>query len=264
MERRVDELIKRLDTEPLPAPTEDGPEIFITGSDILGLIFALLYSPLDFFDFLSSTLAQAIDGNFTQVIRTLVPPPQDSNNSKDEEPADGIVRWYTWMSSTFVSVVCGDADNLNRQPLSYWKQLLQNLQARHPRLGSLIASSSFACSGWQSHPKYRFTGPFTSPKADANNVEGMPSAPLLLLSSLYDPITPLASAHTVAKGHPGARVLMQQSVGHCTLLAGPSRCTRGVMRKYMETGEMPEEGKVCEGDCKPFEECPFERGRLPR
>jgi pimeloyl-ACP methyl ester carboxylesterase len=141
---------------------------------------------------------------------------------------------------------------------------MQGLEARYPRMGKLVAESSFTCAGWQSHPEYRFTGPFTSPAADARDVEGRPSAPLLLMSSLYDPITPLASARTVARAHPGARVLVQRGAGHCTLLAGPSACTRRVVRAYMETGEMPAEGLVCEGDCRPFEECPYERAKLPR
>lgn len=229
----------------------------------MGLIFSQLYSPLDFFEGLSTTLAQAIDGNYTRVIQSLVPP-TPAKNDEDEEPADGIIRWFTWMSSTFASIACADANDTTGQPLQHWKRLLQRLEDQYPKLGAMTASTSILCSGWQSHPKYRFTGPFTSPEPDEREVEGRPSAPLLLLSSLYDPITPLASARTVAKGHPGARVVMQRGVGHCTLLAGPSGCTRGVMRAYMETGDLPAEGTVCEGDCRPFESCPFERGRLPR
>ncbi|OAQ67964.2 peptidase S33, tripeptidyl-peptidase [Pochonia chlamydosporia 170] len=247
IQRRVDELIERLNADPVPGPTDNGPEIFITGSDIMGLIFSQLYSPLDFFEGLSTTLAQAIDGNYTRVIRSLVPP-TPAKNGEDEEPADGIIRWFTWMSSTFASIACADANDTTGQPLQHWKRLLQRLENQYPKLGAMTASTSILCSGWQSHPKYRFTGPFTSPEPDEREVEGRPSAPLLLLSSLYDPITPLASARTVAKGHPGARVVMQRGVGHCTLLAGPSNCTRGVMRAYMATGDVPAEGTVCEGD----------------
>lgn len=128
----------------------------------------------------------------------------------------------------------------------------------------MIAGLPLTCAGWQARPKYRFTGPFRTPAPDPSNVDGRPSAPLLLLSSLYDPVTPLESAYKVSKGHPGSRVLVQNSVGHCTLLSGPSECTRNVVRAYMENGRLPEEGKECQGDCVPWEECPYERGRFPR
>lgn len=259
-------MVEHLNAHPLSAPTKDGPELVITGADILQLIFSQLYSPLDFFESLSVTLALAVDGNYTEVIQDLVPPTEDNDDDgdKDTDAAEGIIRWYTWMSSTFASILCADTKPLDNEPVSYFKHALEHIEKRYPRLGSLIATSSFICAGWQSHPKDRFTGPFTSPEADANEVEGRPTAPLLLLSSLYDPITPLASAHTVAKGHPGARVLTQKSVGHCTLLAGPSECTKRVVRMYMENGTLPREGTTCDGDCRPFEDCPYERGRFPR
>ncbi|KAG6179558.1 hypothetical protein E4U27_003196 [Claviceps purpurea] len=281
IQQRVDALVARLDEDPVPGATVDGPEVVIDGSDILDLMFGQLYSPLDFFDSLSSTLAQAVRGNYTQLLAELVPPMSDNdamydidrnNASNDTDSAvDAILRAYTWMAETFSSVACGDTPNLGHYPLSHWQHKLQKLHERYPRLGVLIAEQTLKCAGWQSHPKDRFAGPFRSPSPppvpdshDDDENDSRPSAPLLLLSTLYDPITPLDSARAVARSHPQSRVLVQNSVGHCTLLASPSRCTRRVMQAYMANGTMPNEGLICEGDCVPFKECNMERGRFPR
>ncbi|KAG5991822.1 hypothetical protein E4U52_003298 [Claviceps spartinae] len=282
VQQRIDALVNRLDEDPVPGATVDGPEVVIDGSDILDLIFGQLYSPLDFFESLSSTLAQAVGGNYTQLLTELVPPMSDNDakhdntshdaNNDTDSAVDAILRAYTWMAETFSSVACGDTPNLGHYPLSHWQHKLQKIHERYPRLGVLIAEQTLKCAGWQSHPKDRFAGPFRSPSPpsvpdshDDDNNDGRPSAPLLLLSTLYDPITPLDSARAVARSHPKSRVLVQNSVGHCTLLASPSRCTRRAMQAYMANGTMPDEGLVCEGDCVPFKECDdMERGRFPR
>lgn len=297
IQHRVDALVARLDEDPVPGATVDGPEVVIDGSDVLGLLFGQMYSPLDFFESLAWTLAEAVGGNYTRLLGELVPPMRDGDADEEayggddhtqpdaqrhaDRAAAAILRSYTWMAETFSSVACGDTHNLGSYPLSHWQYKLQKLQARYPRLGVLIADQTIKCAGWQSHPKDRFAGPFRSPApgpgpaSDADDADetdeselglglGRPSAPLLLLSNLYDPITPLDSARVVARSHPRSRVLVQNSVGHCTLLASPSECTRRVMQAYMANGTMPDEGLVCEGDCVPFEECGLERGRFPR
>ncbi|KAK2589980.1 Dephospho-CoA kinase cab5 [Conoideocrella luteorostrata] len=268
IQQRVQALIDRLDNDPAPGVTVGGPEIFIDGVAILELISGQVFSPLDFFEGLSSTLAQAVDGNYTELLEQLVPSLSDNDNDNnkekhgDEDAVTALARPYTWFDDAFSSVACGDAENPGNYTLSHWKHVLERILARYPRLGVRAVDQTIKCAGWQSHPKDRFAGPFISPEADPKEVEGRPSAPLLLLSSLYDPVTPLASANVVARGHPGSSVLVQKSVGHCTLFSGPSRCLRRAVRAYMADGTMPQEGAVCGGDCVPFEECPHERGHL--
>ncbi|KAG4219899.1 hypothetical protein PC116_g31622, partial [Phytophthora cactorum] len=36
----------------------------------------------------------------------------------------------------------------------------------------------------------------------------------------------------------------------------PGKCREEYLRKYLETGELPPEGTVCQPDCKPFQDCP--------
>ena len=259
-------MITYLNANPQPGASKHGPEIAMTGDDVTGLIFSQLYSPLDFFETLSQTLDQAVRGNYSSLLGQLVPSgDDDAKDDEDEDPADGVIRWYSWMSEASDSVVCGDANDLRHYGISKWREVVESFKARYPKVYGLGEFSPFQCAGWQTRPKYRFTGPFRSPEADQfDAAEDRSSAPLLLLSSLYDPITPLGSAHRVSKGHPGSKVLTQNSVGHCTLLASPSLCTRKVIQAYMENGTMPNDGAVCQGDCKPFQDCPHQRGRLPR
>ncbi|KAG5972912.1 hypothetical protein E4U55_000696 [Claviceps digitariae] len=293
IQQRVDALVARLDQEPVPGAPVDGPEVVIDGGDVLGLLSGQLYSPLDLFEGLASTLADAVGGNYTRLLAELVPPMRDhdrhnhDDDDDDDDDDDGKHKDHRSAADqsaaeTFSSVACGDTHNLGHYPLSHWQRQLQNLQARYHRLTVPIVEQTVKCAGWQSHPRDRFAGPFRSPAAedsashtdddddsnsdnennkdDKKSKPGRPSAPLLLLSTLYDPITPLNSARVVARSHPGSRVLVQNSVGHCTLWAGPSGCTWRVMQAYMANGTMPQEGLVCEGDCVPFEGCAFERG----
>jgi pimeloyl-ACP methyl ester carboxylesterase len=43
-----------------------------------------------------------------------------------------------------------------------------------------------------------------------------PAAPLLFVSSVIDPVTPLRMAEAARKDHPGSGLLVQDNVGHAT------------------------------------------------
>ena len=65
-------------------------------------------------------------------------------------------------------------------------------------IGLLLAAGEL---GWQFRPKYQFTGPWTTPEPTSKQVDDRPAAPLLFISSLYDPVTPLSGAIQAFKGH---------------------------------------------------------------
>ncbi|KAK2605922.1 hypothetical protein QQS21_003648 [Conoideocrella luteorostrata] len=254
---RVDEMVDELDTNPLPVYAGNGVQTFLTGRDVLATMGDPLYTPLDFFESLAVMLDDSLQGNHTRVLEQLGLSGQLDVCSPPSE------RRYD-MTSAGIANRCGDGKDVTGYGFAYWKSYTRELMARSPLFGYDVASTAFACAGWTLRPKHRFDGPFTSPAADARMRAGKPSAPLLLLSSFYDPITPLSSAHKVAKAHPGARVVVQKSVGHCASLSAPSECTNKIVRTYMETGQMPAAGVECEPDCVPWKHCPHERARLPR
>jgi hypothetical protein len=110
------------------------------------------------------------------------------------------------------------------------------------------------CSGWGIRPKWRYTGPFTTPEHDPSGAEGKPLAPLLFLSSRYDPVSPLRNAAAMAARHPGAVWVVQESAGHSSI-STPSRCTKKIIQDYLEFGTLPKNETVCEADCRPWSPC---------
>lgn len=66
-----------------------------------------------------------------------------------------------------------------------------------------------------------------------------------------DPVTPVRNAYKMARGFHGAVALTQDSAGHCSASTF-SRCTRGYIRQYFQTGELPPPGLVCPADEMPF------------
>jgi len=87
---------------------------------------------------------------------------------------------------------------------------------------------------------------------DSDSGRDRPEAPLLFLSSRFDPVTPLSSAYAMSARHPGSSVMVQESAGHTALHSAQSNCTKLVVQKYFETGEVPMMGKICEASGKPF------------
>lgn len=190
-----------------------------------------------------------MDGNFTKLHDGLdTPSPIDSCPLR-------IPEKYTWGRDAEWAIACGDGDSQTNLTVDGLIDHVNRLKQDSPDFGAIWSALRLACSGWRMRPKYRFTGPWTTPKHDSSLVEGKPAAPLLILSSEIDPVTPLRNAHFLAKGHPGSRVLMQKNVGHGSLFS-PGRCRDEYIRAYFETGEMPPEGTICEADCRPFQECP--------
>lgn len=118
---RVQILMSNLSSNPLPAKTETGPEVVITGGDVLDFIFSRIYSPLDYFESMASVLAESIRGNHTLLLQNVVP------DIHQKQWAD-----YTWMSSAFEMVVCGDGQDMRGHDLGYWKKYLADLEDRCP------------------------------------------------------------------------------------------------------------------------------------
>lgn len=56
----------------------------------------------------------------------------------------------------------------------------------------------------------------------------------------------------MSAGFPSSRILRQDSEGHCSISA-PSLCTARAIRRYFQSGELPEEGKVCVADRRPLD-----------
>ncbi|VUC27330.1 unnamed protein product [Clonostachys rosea] len=251
IERKVRNLIDRLEHTPEVYISKDTVTT-ITKQDVLNRLFIPLYNPMDDFPDLASTLADALAGNFTRLVQHLnIPKPADSCPSREPSPYT-----YPWGKEAQHAIACGDGDPQSDMTVERFQEYIDVLKADSPDFGGFWSAIRLACSGWRIRPNYTFSGPWVTPKHDPSGVDGKPSAPLLLVSSLLDPVTPLANAYEVAKGHPGSVVLIQDNVGHGTIET-PGKCRDEFIRAYMETGELPDKKDVfCKADCKPFQECP--------
>ncbi|KAI1651056.1 TAP-like protein-domain-containing protein [Daldinia loculata] len=245
---RVDAFLEQLDESPAQIVTNSSIEE-ITRADVTTIIFQALYQPQEYFSQAAKVIAKGMEGDFSTVYASLGTP-----KSAEYCPTT-IPKTYTWTQDAEIAVGCGDAESANDQTIPEFQSYLTDIQEQSPDFGPAWAQLRLACRGWRVRPKYRFTGPFTSPAADPSGAPGKPKAPILFVSSQWDPVTPYANAVAMAKEHAGARVLLQESPGHTTLFS-PGKCREDYVKKYFETGELPPEGTVCQPDCKPFRDCP--------
>ncbi|KAH8929433.1 alpha/beta-hydrolase [Atractiella rhizophila] len=107
------------------------------------------------------------------------------------------------------------------------------------------------CGHWPWNPPERFVGPW--------NVTLR--SPILILSNLADPITPVSAGHH--SGDDGAakklsatlgkssRLVLQDAPGHSTK-STYSRCTLSIVQRYWRHGELPADGVVCPIDQELF------------
>lgn len=211
----------------------------------------IAYAPLDTSRTHARTLAEALEGSFAGLVPYLGLPALENAcvaGGANDEPLTPDAQ---------TAILCSDGGDATALPVSHWADNVRFLKSQSETLGAFWAQLTFACAGWTSKARWRFTGSYKSPPANASgyNSQGdaVPEAPMLLLSARYDPVTPLRNAWFVSQGHPGSAVVVQESVGHCAVGAW-SECTNEIVREYLDTGKVPKNGTVCESKCKPWRE----------
>ncbi|KAK6840216.1 hypothetical protein PG987_006082 [Apiospora arundinis] len=250
---RVNHFMDALEAKPVSyVSQETNTYVDITRHDVIEAIMNPLYEPLTDFPDLAQLLSEAMQGNMTHLYKSAyrAPNQKDScNTNKTDPPA------YTCSPDAMRAIACGDGESQTNMTAEEFADYVTDLQEKqNADFAFLEAKIRLACTGWRIRPKYRFDGPWTTPAADTKLVQGKPAAPILFMSSRYDPVTPLANALAMSRQHPGSRVLVQESAGHGSV-DSPSRCREDYIKRYFATGEMPPEGKMCQPDCQPFQEC---------
>lgn len=71
--------------------------------------------------------------------------------------------------------------------------------------------------------------------------------PLLILSTTYDPICPLVSAHSAKNAFADSQIIEIKGYGHCSV-AVPSSCMAKHIRAFLYDGTVPESYTQCEVD----------------
>ncbi|OHE92579.1 hypothetical protein CORC01_12158 [Colletotrichum orchidophilum] len=245
---RVDKLVKHLNEAPVAVLDGKATNI-LTGYDVTLSFKNPLYAPYSRFIKLASQINAAIEGNYTALLQSVSAEiPKLDQACTHPNATDLPLSW----GDGGQAVLCGDGEDNSDSSLADYRAYVAELEHQSPTFAGYWSQIRFACTSWLVRPKWRFTGPFSTPPHDAALVEGRPAAPLLFLSSRLDPVTPLRNAWRMSEGHPGSAVVIQESVGHCALAAG-SKCTTKIIREYLEHGTVPESGTVCEADCGPWD-----------
>ena len=255
MRKRVEAFISALDEEPLPIVV-DGQLLTISGNDVRSTFIPGAYSPLPGFPLHARLLAEALAGNLTlltqRVLEFSLPSLREACSLPSPDgSADPLDR------SPQAAIACSDAEvqAQARHNASFLASYAAELRRQSPTFGPMWAQIRTVCMGWKVRPQWRFDGPFVSPPADPSLKEGVPAAPLLLLTSELDPVTPLANAWLVSGGHPGSSVVVQDSVGHCAIATGWSEATNRILRDYFATGVVPPNGTRTHSICEPWSGC---------
>ncbi|KAK5709053.1 hypothetical protein LTR17_020116 [Elasticomyces elasticus] len=156
---------------------------------------------------------------------------------------EAILAHILQNSEISAAVHCSDGPDLTSSNVSLFQDWLSNLMTRFPNAGTLQAEWKLSCFTLPAslRPQWRYDGPFNA------------TVPILFVNNRLDPATPLKSARRMATQYDGSSVLVQDSVGHGALLPG-GECTWNHVKRYMQTGRLPESGTVCEVPCEPFDE----------
>ncbi|KXT15525.1 hypothetical protein AC579_3401 [Pseudocercospora musae] len=108
--------------------------------------------------------------------------------------------------------------------------------------GDVLIAREMTCARWEFEAKERYSGNFAAK---------LPNSPMLLIGNTGDAFTPIKSAYNVSSGFEGSRVLEIEGFGH-TSTSVPSSCTLEHVSRYWKDGTLPEKGRRCEVEAKPF------------
>ncbi|PNY29548.1 Carboxylesterase A [Tolypocladium capitatum] len=257
---RFDAWLNAIDESPLVSVTPAGNIVVVSSRDVRGLMGSAMYSPIQQFTRLADILNATMAGNATALVAVMdtagsVPHLKDActvaGNATDAE------RNVDRAEGGF-SVLCADGDSLADKDAAWWRRYVEKQVQTSSLMGAYWSTIRLSCSAWPFRTNWSFKGPFTTPEARVTSrgtpVTGRPAAPLLFLSNRLDPVTPLAAARAMAALHPGAGLVVQESLGHCAVATADSSCTAHIVADYIESGVVPAGEATCSTDCGPWDE----------
>ena len=232
---RVESILGYLYQNPV-ASTGTIPNL-LTWSDVRGVQMTDIYQP-KLWGELATTLAALENATSSPIAAAAA----DANY-----PVPGNISTPFQNAAAQAGIACGDAfpnDNENftlADAQAHWEYL----QAISPTLAATFVPLRYMCAAWPARALYAYRGPFGS-SADS----GVP--PPLFVANTADPVTPIRSARKMVQRFSGARLLTLDMPGHSSL-ALASTCREEKVRAYLQRGEMPEEGFVCQPSEGPFQ-----------
>ncbi|KAI0709175.1 alpha/beta-hydrolase [Earliella scabrosa] len=218
--------------------TRRNTSVPLTSGQLRAALFGEMYSPQDWASLVNEVYPQVVEiikGESGQGLpfarRTKRPgEPHPTMNSHANE-----TRAYTTNA-----IFCADSvdPNPNTNMTDVFEAIIQGTRTTSQMFGAMWPGVTTQCSFWPVRSVERYQGPFDRKLANK----------ILITSSTYDPITPLAGAQVLAGmlGEDAALVRLN-GFGH-TALAQPSACINEIAVAYMTNGTLPANNTVCEVD----------------
>ncbi|MBA2444948.1 MAG: alpha/beta hydrolase, partial [Nocardioidaceae bacterium] len=134
-------------------------------------------------------------------------------------------------SPSFQGVACSDTVNPNNP--RRWIDAGAFADRKGPWFGRLWTWLSVDCARWPGSDADAFRGPW---KVQTDN-------PLLIVSTLHDPATPITGARSMHRQFVDSSLIVTKTWGHGSL--GTSECIERRYSDYLVSGNLPPSGLVC-------------------
>jgi pimeloyl-ACP methyl ester carboxylesterase len=209
-----DELMAKLDSDPLPPPDRGRPEV---GQGVaINAVIQALYTT-DLWPALADALDQAQHGDGDGLLAL-----SDTYLERDD---DG-----TWTNSieAFIAISCLD-DPVPRDVASY-ATLADEFEKLAPRLGRSFASG-YQCALWP------------VPSQPGPTATGAGAPPILVVGTTGDPFTPLEQTKALADALESGVLLVREGEGHTAY--GQDECVDDAIDSYLIDLTVPADGTRC-------------------
>lgn len=231
----------------IPGNSTAGPD-YVSYSDLKRMIWLWAYNPVANFHKLAVVLSDLAAGNGTSLLATKL----KGRKAVEFGIPEACKKDGPYSPSCFPAglaaldatpgIMCTDARDQTNMTKEEFYSYVEELMGQSRLIGDTWGAIRLPCTAWHVRPKWRYESNFVNTTAH----------PIIFIGNTVDSVTPLRNAFNMAKGFEGSVVLHQDSEGHCSPSA-PSFCTTRTLRRYFQTGELPEMGTVCEPNVFPLD-----------
>ncbi|MCZ2818254.1 alpha/beta hydrolase [Modestobacter sp. VKM Ac-2984] len=212
----LDELLAQAAAAPIPSSRE-GETRQATPGLILGGVRSALYQP-SAWPQLAQSLAAARNGDAAGIL-TLA----DTYTGRND---DGT---YSNVVDANLAVNCADTDE--EFSASDVQALAADWNARYPLFGADAALSLYTCSAWE------------APRTPLPERDAAGSAPILVIGTQGDPVTPVTGAVDLAEDLENGVLLTWQGSGHTAY--PKTECVTAAVNAYLIDLAVPQDGTTC-------------------
>jgi pimeloyl-ACP methyl ester carboxylesterase len=214
----VDELLAAAAAAPIPS-SEPGETRQGTPGTVVTAIVSAMYDPGSWPQ-LSQSLRAARDGDAAGLLSLV--------DSYAQRLEDGS---YANLFDANLAITCADAPEDVTFTRDEVAALAADWGARHPLFGADAAAGLYACTPWE------------APRTPLPERDAAGSAPILVVGTQGDPVTPLPGAVDLAEDLESGALLTWQGQGHTAYPR--TDCVTGAVNAYLIDLVVPQDGLVC-------------------